>query len=358
MTPKIVLKKCPETPFGLGPNDNRHQQGYLNALESPDLFGWTEDFTLSDAKMQELHKPEWIITNLVIRGHLVIVVGEPNAGKTTIFAHLAGQMVSAGYRVFYVNADISGSDAAEFVKQSKRGGWSAMLPDLQPGLSVQSVLDKLKAMDESGQDLSQAVFIFDTLKKMTDVISKPQVKGLLGLFRSLTGKGMTVILLGHTNKYGTRDGKPMYEGTGDIRSDPDELIYLIPQKHADGSLTVSTNPDKKRGDHKPITFEISPERHVRQSDTYIDTATARKEQAELSKNREAIETIRDVIANGKVIQKDVFDECKRLGIGVPTARKILRKYSQGRCKQWNATRLPKENNAWRYSLVDVGEQKT
>lgn len=354
----IVRKRCPATPFGIGPNDNRHQPGYLNELDAPDPFGWTETFTLSDTQIQELKKPDWIIRNLVIRGHLIIVVGEPNAGKTAIFAHLAGEMVSAGYRVYYVNADISGSDAAEFVKQSRDGGWAAMLPDLQSGLSVRSVLDNLKAMNESGQDLSGAVFIFDTLKKMTDVISKPQVKELLRLFRSLTGKGMTVILLGHTNKYRDKDGRPIYEGTGDIRSDADELIYLIPKKNADGSLTVSTEPDKKRGDHKPITFEINPERRVRLSDSYVDTAGARKAQAEFWRNKESIDTVRDVIAHGKVIQKDIIDECRQRGFGAPTARKILTRYSREPYKQWDKIKRPEENNAWVFSLINVGGRKT
>ncbi len=313
---------------------------------------------MSESQVQGLNKPDWIIRNLVIQGHLIIVVGEPNAGKTTIFAHLSGQMVSAGYRVFYVNADISGSDAAEFVEQSQDGGWTAMLPDLQPGLSIRSVLEKLKVMNESGQKLSEAVFIFDTLKKMTDVISKPQVKELLRLFRSLTGKGMTIILLGHTNKYGDRDGKPIYEGTGDIRSDADELIYLIPKKNADGSLTVSTNPDKKRGSHQPITFEISPERCVQLSDSYVDTAGARKAQGEFGQDKELIDIILDAIAHGKVIQKNIIEECRKEGFGMPRIGKILRKYSEGPYKRWDRIKRPSENNAWVYTLVGVRGQKT
>jgi hypothetical protein len=75
---------------------------------------------------------------------MVIVVAEPNGGKTTIFAHLAGEMVQAGYRVFYVNADISGSDAAEFIEASKAGKWTALLPDLIPGMSMQDVIERLE----------------------------------------------------------------------------------------------------------------------------------------------------------------------------------------------------------------------
>ena len=337
---------------------SQSEQGQLNPLKSGDPFGWTENFTLSDAQIQELRKPDWIIRNLVIRGHLIIVVGEPNGGKTTIFAHLAGEMVSAGYNVYYVNADISGSDAAEFVKQSKGGGWTAMLPDLQPGSSVRFVLDRLKEMNDSGRDLSEAVFIFDTLKKITDVISKSQVKELLRLFRSLTGKGMTVILLGHTNKYRDKDGRPIYEGTGDIRSDPDELIYLIPKKNADGSLIVSTDPDKKRGDHKPITFVIDPDRRVRLSDNYVDTAGARKALAQFRRDKEHVDTIRGAISRGKVIQKDIIEECKEHGFGAPKTRQILTTYSGGPYKQWDRIKRPAENNALVFSLVDAGGRKT
>jgi hypothetical protein len=315
--------------------------------EGGDPVGWVGEFVLSDAEIDELKSPEWIVRDIVISGHLLIVVAEPNGGKTTVFAHLAGEMVQAGFRVFYVNADIAGSDAACFIETAREGGWAAMLPDMRPGLSMQSVVDRLTTMNDSGGDLSGIVFVFDTFKKMTDVIAKRQVRDLLKLLRSLTAKGMTVILLGHTNKYRDADGKPVFEGTGDVRADADELIYLIPQKHADGSMTVSTAPDKVRGDFKPITFNISRHREVTRAAEYIDTATARANDDQYRVDMPDIRVILDAIDAGLRKQTEILEHCKQHRVSKRTALRVFEAYAEGTRKQWIAQR-GFERNTIRY----------
>ena len=311
---------------------------------------WTKEFIVSDDEISKLKRPDWIIRDLVIRGHMVIVVAEPNGGKTTIFAHLAGEMVQAGYRVFYVNADISGSDAAEFIEASKAGKWTALLPDLIPGMSMQDVIERLETMNAGGGDLDDAVFIFDTLKKMTDMISKTSVKALLKLLRSLTGKGVTIILLGHTNKYKDQDGKPVYEGTGDVRADADELIYLIPQRHTNKSMTVSTEPNKVRGDFRPITFEIDADRNVTRAAEYIDTATARADQERYAADLPDIRVIIDAIEAGKHKQTEIVEHCRGHRISKRTTLRVLRDYDHGSHQQWRSERAF-ERNVIRYHLV-------
>ena len=311
---------------------------------------WTREFIMSDEDISKLKRPEWIIQDIVIRGHLVIVVAEPNGGKTTIFAHLAGEIVRAGYKVFYVNADISGSDAARFIETSKAGGWTALLPDLIPGMAMQDVIERLEAMNGKGGNLTDVVFIFDTLKKMTDVISKSSIKNLLKLLRSLTGKGMTIILLGHTNKYKDADGKPVFEGTGDVRADADELIYLIPQKHPDGTMTVSTEPNKVRGDFKPITFQIDKALNVTRAASYVDTAAARKQQDKYENDQPDIRVILDAIEAGMHKQTEILEHCRTHQIGKRTVLRILRDYGSGPHQQWTSERAF-ERNVIRYHAL-------
>ena len=52
-------------------------------------------------------------------------------------------------------------------------------------------------------NLTGHVWFFDTLKKMANVIHKDSLKHVLGLMRKLSGRGMTCVLLAHTNKYKT-----------------------------------------------------------------------------------------------------------------------------------------------------------
>jgi archaellum biogenesis ATPase FlaH len=348
---KITRAVLPATECGNDPNDHREDPDYLDKLTTRDCMSWAEEYTFSDDDIAELRAPEWIIENILIRGHLLIVVAEPNAGKTTIFTHLADEMVAKGYRVFYVNADIAGSDAARFIEQARQGGWHAMLPDLRPGLSMADVVENLKNLNQQSEPLGDLVFIFDTLKKMTDVISKRQVKELLLLLRSLTGKGATIVALGHTNKYKDSDGKPIYEGTGDIRSDADELIYLIPQKHDDKSMTVSTEPDKVRGTFEPITFNISPNRQVTRASHYVDTAAQRKAHDRHEADLPEIEVILQTLDAGKVKQSEILEHCREHKIGKRAVLRILREYSRGTYQQWTAHR-GFENNVIQYFRLE------
>ncbi len=347
---KICVKTLPRTVRGNDPNDHRDEPNYLALAVTPDCVAWAEDFILSDADIAELKAPEWIIPDLVIRGHLLVVVAEPNGGKTTIFSHLSGEMVAAGYRVYYVNADIAGSDAAQFIETARHGGWNALLPDMRPGLSMQSVVDHLQKMNAAGGDLSKIVFVFDTLKKMTDVIAKKQVRETLKLLRSLTAKGMTVILLAHTNKYRDTEGKPVFEGTGDVRADADELIYLIPQKHPDGSMTVSTDPNKVRGDFSPITFNIARDRIVTRATEYIDTAAERAAEQQYELDAPDIRVILDAIECGQHKQTAIIEHCKAHRVGKRTVLRLLRDYSSGKRKLWEARR-GMEKNTMLYHVI-------
>ena len=61
-------------------------------------------------------------------------------------------------------------------------------------------------------------------------------------------------------------------------SDVDEMIYLESQRNADGSMTVSTYPDKVRNTFEAITFTISADREVSRSD-FIDVEKTNRDYA-------------------------------------------------------------------------------
>jgi hypothetical protein len=291
-------------------------------------LSWTDSYELSQEEINEIADPKWIIRWLIISGHIILIPAEPNAGKTTIMMHLARDMAQADYQVFYVNADISGGDAKPMVEQAKASGFKLLLPDMKVGLSMDTVIKDLTKMSESKDRFDDSVFIFDTVKKMVDVISKSRAKEFFKLFRKLSAKGMTIILLAHTNKYQDAEGNPIYEGTGDMRSDVDELIYLIPQKHDDGSMTVTTKPDKQRGNHRPISFKIDSNRKVTQLNNPVDTVEANKIDAERKNDEKVIQAISTAISSGSVTQKDIVEYCKQHDdISVRAVKSVLQKYA-------------------------------
>lgn len=314
-------------------------------------LSWTQEFILSQEEAEKISEPEWIYEDLVIQGHVVVIVAEPNAGKTTLMFHLAAEMAQ-NYEVFYVNADISGGDAKQMVFNAQEQGFTLMLPDMA-GSSMDEVVSKLALMNQQGGDFTGCVFIFDTLKKMTDVINKNRAKELYKLFRSLSAKGMTIILLAHTNKHKGPDDKLVYEGTADLRSDVDELIYLIPERQVDGSTIVSTEPDKVRGIFSPISFEISSSRQVKALNSYIDTAQMRKQKAHINNDSMVIEAVTEAIQEGHCKQTEIVEYCKSRGIGWRKVDSVLKRYLPGNYEGleplWSKTRAM-EKNAWLYQL--------
>ena len=292
------------------------------------MMDWASEYELSIAEAEAIAAPEWIIKNLIISGHLILIPAEPNGGKTTIMFHLSEQMVKEGYDVYYVNADISGGDAKPMVDLAKRKGITLMLPDMKEGKSMDTVLYKLLDMAADGNRYDNVVFIFDTLKKMLNVISKSSAKAFFELFRKLSAKGMTIILLAHTNKYKDDEGNPVYEGTGDMRADVDELIYLIPQRHDDKSMTVTTKPDKQRGSFEAISFNIDPNRNVTLLNEPVNTIQANQIAIDLKKDQGAINAINQAILNGSTIQKDIISySLEHSAIGERGIRKTLIKYT-------------------------------
>jgi hypothetical protein len=151
-------------------------------------------------------------------------------------------------------------------------------------------------------------------------------------------------LLAHTNKHKDKDGLPIFEGVGDIRNDTDELIFLIPESNSDGSKTVSTLPDKKRGPIDPITFQISPNREVSLTD-YVDLRKKLRREADA----EGIKGIREAIRSGAETQKDIIKMCQEKEIGKRTTLAVLERYDSGDEQLW--TKVKGSNNSWRYTLI-------
>lgn len=319
--------------------------------KDPLTLDWATGFTLTTEEAEQMSDPDFLYPNLIIAGHVVVIAAEPNGGKTTIFIHVAAELSASGCKVYYVNADTSGGDAKAMVQHAHNYGYQLLLPDLA-GRSMDEVVAYLAAMNEARADYSETVFIFDTLKKMTDVINKSRAKELYKLFRGLSGKGMTIILLAHTNKYKDTEGKPIYEGTGDLRSDVDELIYLIPQKHEDGSMTVSTAPDKVRGKFEPITFHITPDREVTLQQQFVDVATNKQAQLQREHDQPVIEAISESIATGKFKHLEIREHCKTShSIGWRTVEAVLLRYRHAPIKLWDRER-GFQNNSWVYHLAN------
>ena len=234
-------------------------------------------FEVSKRYVEKLGKEKALFPNLLISRHVLTIIAMSGGGKTTFFFfHVAPKLADEGLTVYYVDADSPASEHRRMKQVADRHGVVFLNPDANEGTSMEQIIKTFQIIADSDADLDGWVIFFDTLKKCADLMSKASVKGFYKLARKLAGRGATIVLLGHANKYRDRDGNLVFEGVGDVRSDTDELIFFERVKNPNGGLDVTTvvDPDKGakvRGIFQPFSFHISEQREVALYDNPLPT---------------------------------------------------------------------------------------
>ncbi len=290
---------------------------------------------------------------LIPEGHMIVICSKANGGKTTLMVHIAGDMARQGYRVMYINADASASDIKDYKHHAMEYGYALINPDLTNG-TADKVTEELRLISLDEGDFSKVVIILDTLKKFGDMMNKAKLKQFNSLLRTLTAKGITVICLAHTNKHDDKDGKPIFEGTGDIRNDFDELIYLIPIKNPDGTTTVSTLKDKTRAAIQDESFIITADREVKLLEHHIDTLAINEWQRNLADDEPVIQFI---VENISPISKTAT-ELRTIAINnnIKYSRNridaVLKRYCAGNSPDPKWTASPASTIGFKYCAID------
>ncbi|MCB1893541.1 MAG: AAA family ATPase [Rhodocyclaceae bacterium] len=289
-------------------------------------------FNVSKEDVTNMNDAEFLIPNLIVRGHVHVFVAPPNGGKTTLFMHLCEGLAAQGLDVRYINVDTNPGDLKRHYAHAEEHGYRLLAPDAKPGLSAADVVHVLHVLCDEGVSLGDLVLIFDTAKKFTETIDKRQAKAFLGLMRSLSTRGATIALLHHTNKYRGADGRTIYEGTGDWRADADELIYLDGEKDEDGSLIVTTRPDKVRAPFSTQSFRIAFDDQGERSVTALGGTVP-----VIGEARDLVEAIKEAIREGQTSQKDICQavSCK-LSVPAKQVRETLLRFGEGDGRLWRS----------------------
>lgn len=315
-------------------------QSQAGSLNLDDLFS---DLALTQEDVETMADAEFLIDNLIVRGSLSVFVAPANGGKTTLFIHLCEEMAAKGLNIYYINADASPSDLKRHFEHAKQHGYTVLAPDAKIGKGPQDIVSKLTKMNTGGAPLDSVVIILDTLKKFTTVINKTQLKNLLALLRGLSTKGTTVIMLAHTNKYAGDDGKHIFEGTGDLRNDVDNMIYLEGSKdEAKGRQEITTRPNKVRANFKPVSYWIDlTTRKVHQADRLLPVID--------NDERKILEFAAQELGRGQLAQYRLMQMVKEYtGIGEKKVIKTLHKLAHGEGRVFDIS--SGSNNARIYSL--------
>ena len=303
--------------------------------------------------IQNIADAKFAWRELIPEGHMVVICSKANGGKTTLMVHIAGEMAKAGYRVMYINADASASDIKDYKFHAMEYGYSLINPDLTNG-TAEKVTEELKQISIAEGDFSKVVIVLDTLKKFGDMMNKTKSKQFNTLLRTLTAKGITVICLAHTNKHDDKEGKPIFEGTGDLRNDFDELIYLISVRNPDGTITVSTLADKTRAKIVDESFTINSDREVIRLDHHVDTLAINEYQENLADDQPVIDFILEHISpiskTATELRTIAID--KKVKFSRQRIDRVLRRYCDKHSPNPKWTSSPALTIGFKYGVID------
>ncbi len=267
---------------------------------------------------------KFVFNGLVRQASHVVIYGPSGSGKSTITNYLLPEALLniPELKVFYMNLD--GSDeitinTSDFLNNDPRVKFynEAKASDL---------LYRIQTAIETEQDLSNTLFIFDTLKKFqTDINSKSANTLHFDLIRKATMRGATCISIAHSNKDGGT-----FSGTAELEQDSDAVFRFDSAKDLkdENKLIVSVvEGGRVRWQSKERSFTIpakDPNFFMIKEIDFVDVRSWITEDEDMY----LIEMIKDVIEEKPgIFQGDIVRAMQdKSGDGRKTITKLLYTY--------------------------------
>ena len=212
-------------------NGATHQNGTSSAL-SKLMYAAVNDRI--EEMEERLAKERDVVPGMITTGTVTLVYAPSGAGKTVwilgnLFQSIRNNLIK-GSDVIYFNEDDGAKGVLQKAKMGRKHGMTMITLSSSPDPMLRTTDDALRLLSqirEEGQADGKIV-VCDTLKKFAPVLNKGDMRDVLHVFREFAAAGGTVILLGHCNKHRSMDGRLIYEGVGDLKSDVDNMFGLDP----------------------------------------------------------------------------------------------------------------------------------
>lgn len=294
-------------------------------------LSFLDELIVTSEMVEKITETQMAWHGCIAKGHVAVWAGPGNAGKSAAARQAAADMAANGLTVWYLQEDAAMSDLRRLQAHAETHGYK-LLNSTLGRRTVAEVLTGLNVTVSAGTDLGQHVFVFDTLKKFLEILEKREAKGFFVLMRSITIRGGTVLLLGHTNKHTGADGKPVFEGVGDVRNDVDELFYVAGLRDdTTGVTTITITPDKVRCLAQPLTLLYN---FAADTMTVSDTVL----NATLLADRKLIDIAGSILLVHGNLQKQAFvSYLIEEGVSRREADRVIETYSKGPHRKWIRT---------------------
>jgi archaellum biogenesis ATPase FlaH len=212
-------------------NGATHQNGTSSAL-SKLMYAAVNDRI--EEMEERLAKERDVVPGMITTGTVTLVYAPSGAGKTVwilgnLFQSIRNNLIK-GSDVIYFNEDDGAKGVLQKAKMGRKHGMTMITLSNSPDPMLRSAEDALRMLGQIREEghADGKIVICDTLKKFAPVLNKGDMRDVLHVFREFAAAGGTVILLGHCNKHRSMDGRLIYEGVGDLKSDVDNMFGLDP----------------------------------------------------------------------------------------------------------------------------------
>ncbi len=273
----------------------------------------SEAARISELRKQAVEQVE--VLPWALRGQATVIYMEANGGKTLLTLNQLAQSVKAGRvdgsRIFYILADDDYRGSVEKANVALQSGFNLLVPGLVDGaITLEEIPRLLEELASSGE-VAGYIIVLDTLKKVVSMMDKSRAADFGKLVRRFVQAGGTFIALAHVNKHKGDDGKPIYEGTGDIINDfdcaytgtldtpkdeADRQVTFVNQKlRGDVPLRVSVRYDSGR---KSSWLDKFNSVNIVSEDDALKRETELRERQQLARDELAVAWIRDLLSEG------------------------------------------------------------
>ena len=212
-------------------NGATHQNGTSSAL-SKLMYAAVNDRI--EEMEERLAKERDVVPGMITTGTVTLVYAPSGAGKTVwilgnLFQSIRNNLIK-GSDVIYFNEDDGAKGVLQKAKMGRKHGMTMITLSNSPDPMLRTTDDALRLLSQIREEghADGKIVICDTLKKFAPVLNKGDMRDVLHVFREFAAAGGTVILLGHCNKHRSLDGRLIYEGVGDLKSDVDNMFGLDP----------------------------------------------------------------------------------------------------------------------------------
>ena len=212
-------------------NGATHQNGTFSAL-SKLMYAAVNDRI--EEMEERLAKERDVVPGMITTGTVTLVYAPSGAGKTVwilgnLFQSIRNNLIK-GSDVIYFNEDDGAKGVLQKAKMGRKHGMTMITLSNSPDPMLRTTDDALRLLSQIREEghADGKIVICDTLKKFAPVLNKGDMRDVLHVFREFAAAGGTVILLGHCNKHRSMDGRLIYEGVGDLKSDVDNMFGLDP----------------------------------------------------------------------------------------------------------------------------------